>query len=346
MANLRSFLWMAIILAGTPTHGVGQVLEGRAGPVEFIGLERWDATELLAAIRRLEPDKPLAACAVTMKSQLGFADAAVFGHSDAESPELIMSGDAEVYTVIVGVEDSERVRFRTAGVEALNLPAPWQALKSLAEGNLGTLILAAEFFHSRHESESIRQRLEPYGIDPTVFDPAWAMIEVLDGEEDRLLAHQVLTRDSAWSSRATAASVLANFSGHDAAWHGLMLTLTDPDGRVREVADAVLKGSVQAEIARPVGWIPAQESLVALLDGTNLWATPTVLKVLAATEIERDFGRQLIREAPDLLLAYVGAEHEETRQIAIDLLKIVSGEDFGRDPQAWSDWLSAPPGDS
>ena len=191
-----------------------------------------------------------------------------------------------------------------------------------------------------------RQRLEPYGIDPTVFDPAWAMIEVLDGEEDRLLAHQVLTRDSAWSSRATAASVLANFSGHDAAWHGLMLTLTDPDGRVREVADAVLKGSVQADIARPVGWIPAQESLVALLDGTNLWATPTVLKVLAATEIERDFGRQLIREAPDLLLAYVGAEHEETRQIAIDLLKIVSGEDFGRDPQAWSDWLSAPPGDS
>ena len=112
------------------------------------------------------------------------------------------------------------------------------------------------------------------------------------------------------------------------------------------MADAVLKGSVQADIARPVGWIPAQESLVALLDGTNLWATPTVLKVLAATEIERDFGRQLIREAPDLLLAYVGAEHEETRQIAIDLLKIVSGEDFGRDPLAWSDWLSAPPGDS
>ncbi len=38
------------------------------GPVEFIGLERWDAKELLEAIRRLAPDKPLAACAVTMKS--------------------------------------------------------------------------------------------------------------------------------------------------------------------------------------------------------------------------------------------------------------------------------------
>ena len=54
------------------------------------------------------------------------------------------------------------------------------------------------------------------------------MIEVLNGEEDRLLAHQVLTRDSSWSSRATAASVLANFRGHDAAWHDLVLTLTDP----------------------------------------------------------------------------------------------------------------------
>ena len=346
MANLRSFLWVAVLVAGTPAHGTGQVLEGKLGPVEFIGLERWDAKELLEAIRRLAPDKPLAACAVTMKSELGFADAAVFGHFDAESPELIMSGDAELYTVIVGVEDSARVRFRTAGSGTINLPAPWEALKSIAEEDFGTLALATEMFHSRHDREGIRKRLEPYGIDGTVFDSPWAMIEVLDGEEHRLLAHEVLSRDSSWSSRVTAASVLANFGEHDAAWHDLMLTLTDPDGRVQSAAEAVLKGFVQTEEVRPVRWAPAQQPLAALLDGTNLFASPTVLKVLAATEIEQEFGRRLIREAPNLLLAYVGAKHEETREAAIDLLKIVSGEDFGADPQAWSEWLSAPLNDS
>ena len=172
------------------------------------------------------------------------------------------------------------------------------------------------------------------------------MIEVLNGEEDRQLAHEVLTRDSSWSSRATAASALANFSGHDAAWHDLVLTLTDPDQRVREVADGVLKGFVEAGEVRPVRWDPAREPLVALLDGTNVWATPTVLKVLAATELDREFGRRLIREAPDLPLAYVGAEHEETRQIAIDLFRTVSGEDFGADPDAWLEWLGATLDDS
>lgn len=346
MTNLRSFVCMAVLLAGAPAHGVGQVLEGELGPVEFIGLEGWDAQELLETIRRLDPDKPLAACAATMTGQLGFADAAVFGYIDAVSPEQIMSGDAEIYTVIVGVEDGERVRFRTAGDETIDLPESWQSLKSVAEGNFRTIIMAGQFFQSRHDPESLRQRLEPYGIDPSAFDPTWAMIEVLNDEEDRLLAHQVLARDSSWSSRAAAASVLANFSGHDAAWHDLVLTLTDPQQRVREVADVVLKGFVETGESRPVRWDPARESLVALLDGTNAWATPTVLKVLAATELDRDFGRRLIREAPDLPLAYVGAEHEETRQPAIDLFRTVSGEDFGADPDAWSEWLGAPPDDS
>jgi len=70
------------------------------------------------------------------------------------------------------------------------------------------------------------------------------------------------------------------------------------------------------------------------------------VEVLAATGIEPAFGKQLIREAPDLLLAHVGAQHEITRQPAIDLLKAVSGEDFGADPEAWAEWLEGSLDDS
>ncbi len=48
------------------------------------------------------------------------------------------------------------------------------------------------------------------------------------------------------------------------------------------------------------------------------------------------FVQQLVRERPSLLLAYVGAEHEGTREPAIAFLKAVSGEDFGADLDAWS----------
>jgi len=122
--------------------------------------------------------------------------------------------------------------------------------------------------------------------------------------------------------------------------------MIDPDARVQAAADAALQGLTRLQESRPVRWNAARESLMALLDGTNPYAFSTVLRVLAATEIERAFGRQLIREAPDLLLAHVGAEHETTRESAIDLLKTVSGEDFGADPEAWSEWLNGRPDDS
>ena len=335
MAILRSALCVVILLAATASRGAGQVLAGPEGPVEFVGLERWSASELLEAIRQITPDQPLHACAAVMKGQLGFADAAVHGYVDP----LDYLG-SERYTVIIGVEDRARVRYRTAGSEAIDLPEPWQALKSVAEKNLGVLSMASQLTRFRNFPEMVRQLAEPFGFDPTALGRVWELIDAMDGEQDRLLAHEILANDASWLARATAVSALVNFSEHDAAWHELISAMIDPDGRVRAAADAALQGLARSQERRAVRWDAARESLVALLDGTNPYAFSTVLRVLAATGIEPAFGRQLIREAPVLLLAHIGAEHETTREPAIDLLKTVSGEDFGADPEAWSEWLS------
>ena len=343
MATLRSILCLVILLTASVSPGVGQVLAGPRGPVEFIGLERWRASDLLEAIQRSDPDRPLAACAATMKNQLGFPGAAVFVHRDEESPELVTSGDAEWYTVIVAVEDSARVRFRTAGSETIALPQSWQALKSVVEENFGMLAMSALVFHSRHDPESVRQRPELVGMDPAALGPIWALIEGVGGEQDRRLAHDVLARDASWSSRATAAAVLVNFSEHDAAWHDLMWTMIDPERRVRGIAEAVLQGFIESERVRPVRWDRAWEPLTALFDGTNLSAFSTVLRVLSATEISLALGRPLIHRAPDLLRAYLGAEHEGTRDSAVAFLRTLSGEDFGTDRDAWLEWLDSRP---
>ena len=119
MAILRSALYVVILLAATASRGVGQALAGPEGPVEFVGLERWSASELLEAIRQITPDQPLHACAAVMRDQLGFADASVHGYVD--SPDYLGS---ERYTVIIGVEDRARVRYRTAGSGPSTCPSP------------------------------------------------------------------------------------------------------------------------------------------------------------------------------------------------------------------------------
>ena len=348
MAILRSFPRVVILLAVTACQGdrEGQVLEGPEGPVEILGLERWAGAELLEAIQETAPDQPLHACAATMKFELGFADAAVFGWVDADSPEDLRSGDLERYTVIIGIEDGSRVRYRTPGTETIDLPQSWQALKSVAAEDIRTLHLATEMFHLRDDPESVRQRTEMFGLDTSGLPPVWTMIEATDSEQDRLLAHAILARDASWSSRAIAASVLVNFSEHDAAWHDLVSAMIDPEDRVKGTAQGVLNGWIQAEESRPVRWDAAREHLLAVLDGTSPYMFRTVLDVLAATGSETTLAEQLIRESPDLLLAHVGARHEMTRQPALDLLKAVSGEDFGADPEAWGEWLGASLDDS
>ena len=335
MKILPSILGAVTLLAAAASHGDSQVVAGPHGPVEFVGLKRWNAPDLLEAIQEIAPDQPLHACAATMKSELGFPDAAVFIYPESDDW-------SKRYTVIVGVEDSARVRYRAAGTRTIGLPEPWQELKSVAEEDFGTLVLAAEISDLRHDAASVRESAEIRGLDPAALDGIWGLIDALDDEQDRLLAHEVLAHDSSWSSRAAAASVLVNFRAQDAAWHDLVSTLIDPDGRVQTLAGAVLRGLVGVEggKSRPIRWESAQEPLMALLDGTNLFAFPTVLELLAATEVSSALARHLIRGAPDLLLAHVGAEHEGTRETAIEFLKFVSGEDFGANPEAWSEWMN------
>ena len=268
-----------------------------------------------------------------MKGELGFADAGVFGYLASTT-----SG-SERYTVIIGIEDRARVRYRTAGSETIALPESWQALKSAADGDLQALGMAREWFDLRKDPETARKFAELFDVDLAAIEPVWQLIAALDGERDRRLAQEILANDASWMSRALAATVLVNFGEHDAVWHDLVAATIDPIGQVSGAATSVLRSLVQMERGRTVRWEAAREPIAAVLDGTNPFAFKAVVEVLAATGIEPTLGKQLIRETPNLLLAHVGAEHQRTRQPAIDLLKAVSGEDFGADREAWSEWL-------
>ena len=331
MKTLRSLTGMLVLLAAAPPS-TAQVIPGPRGPVEFIGLQDWKAQELFDAIQELYPDRPFSACAVVMTQELGFADAGAF----------LFTTPGSRYTVVVGVEDSTRVRYRAIGSETVAGLESWQELQAVVGNDARTLRAAARALHSR--AGIFRFFNSPWWAarrgraDRETLDQLSDFVEGATAEEDRHFAREVLARDASWSSRAIATLVLGNFLDNDTSWHGLVRSVIDPHAQVSSVALYMLEGLTR-RWKHPVDWIGARDPLLAILGGTNPFGFRDTLEVLVATDIDPEFGAQLVREEPDLLLAYAGAEHERTREPALAFLSAVSGEDFGTDMEAWRAWI-------
>ena len=323
----------------TVSQSVAEVVDGPNGPVEFIGLEQWTASELFKAIQETSPETKFHACAAVMISELDFADAAAMGFIDS-----FEDGSWQGYTVVVGIEDSSDVRYRTAGNESLDLPDAWRKVQAIFENDFSTLATVA-WLHliAPNDEETARSVAEQLGASGEKFDEMWTPVKTLvenpDESTDHQLALEVLETDASWSARAVATIVLAHDHDSDSSWHGLTDSLIDAAPQVRNTAQKMIDGLMQSEKSKPVQWSEVRETLVALFSGTYPWAFNEILETLVATKVDPEFGRALLQEAPDLLLAYAGAKHEKFGKPAQDFLSAVSGENFGGDVEAWSEWL-------
>lgn len=347
MKILRTAVGIVTLFGLAATPGSSQVTAGPDGPVEFIGLQRWDAQELFDAIQALAPDLPFHACAALMKRELGFADAAAMRYPSGKSDGW--------YTVVVGLEDSTRVQYRPTGSETVDLPETWQELQAALGEDMYTLSVVARAFPASgylRNPESPRRLAEQMGADPESVEQLWELAARAAGEEDRRLAHEVLARDSSSSARTVATLVLGNFMDDDGSWQALVNSVIDPHRHrvVNEVARSMLEGMfagmVQGLMTRERGsvdWAGARSPLSAIFGGTNLPAFNLILQVLVVTDIDPEFAQQLAHENPDLLLAYAGAEHGPTRIPALNFLKAMSGEDFGTNIGAWRSWINGRP---
>lgn len=320
--------------------GVAQVLDGPRGPVEFIGLKQWKASDLFESIQELNPDKPFHACAAVMKRALEFPDAAAFVYM-----EQLEDGSMDIYTVVVGVEDSSGVRYQTPGTETIALPEVWQKMQTATEEDFRTFsaLVQARYqvINAKADAPAAKapSLAEYFGANTDTVEEVWELMDGTYEAADYDLALEVLAKDASWSARAISTMILGYFPENDKSWHGLAGSLIDSESFVRNVAEKVLEGLVRADKAKQVQWSKARESLVALFGGTNPFAFNAILEALVATKVDAEFALELVREKPDLLLAHAGAKHEKYRMPALDFLKTVSDEDFGRDMEAWKTWI-------
>lgn len=315
-----------------------QAVQTTRGTVEFIGLRNWTPETIAARLGYDSPAK-LHFCAAVLKEKLGFAEASVIHHvrtvSDPSSKE-------KLYTVTTVVEpaDASQVQYKATPTRSLPIPAGWGIFSQVIDQvKIQDLTCELQFYSSifrapdrvgAENSPSLDQRPN-----------WWNALRQLRYTRDLGAASKVLLLDKDPKRRRIAAMVLTNFAERDGAWSALIECLRDSDDGVREICRAALF-SLTKYVPRTVDWSGAKRSLRHLLNGTNLFALPQVLRTLSETNISHRLGKPLLRDGGGrMLLPYLNAKHQVERTLSHSVLTKLRGRDLGPDRARWADWLDS-----
>ncbi len=227
--RMQSASYRVVSLAGLAClliAGVAQGLDAQVAydfpnaRVEVLGLRHWTLKALQDSIQHRVPGQTLAdaACMVTLRDSLHFADALVNFMTYSAKP-----GDvARHYEIIKVIEpqDSSLVRWTPSPRDSFKVLRPSYATVILpVTDSLGRLLIGRLF-----------GPLQLYNLDPaeraTVMrgrprailedaDRLWSFLNAHRTEADRRTAVGALHKDGPYANRMVAAAVLANFAEQD-----------------------------------------------------------------------------------------------------------------------------------
>ncbi len=331
-----------VLVAGVGQGAGAQVAYDAPGVrVEVLGLQQWTLRALQDSIRHRVRGQSLAdaACMVTLRDSLHFADASVNSLSYSTEP-----GAAERHYLVIKViepEDSARVHWRPAPKDSFTVLRPEYAAvilpvtDSLGRLPIGRLLGPLQLYTSNTAARAAAIRSWP----PAAREDAerlWGFLDAHRAAADRRNALDAVRRDGPYPNRMVATLVLVNFAQQDSTWWALAEALRDGNEAVREAARTVLRGLP----TRPVNWAPAVPALRALLGGTNVAATQDVLELLDRTHVSPALARPLLHDNGGWVLMHLRAEYPMASYSAHALLvRLNNGRDLGASDAAWVRWL-------
>lgn len=301
------------------------------GRVEFVGLTRQTAAQVLKRAAEADPSGKLQLCAPCLKAA-GFADIAI---------ALFVGDDGKsAYTVVTVVEkeDAARVRYRPVPPEADAVAIPGWA-NGLAAARDRMLLDAAvqtygHFLGGR--LDKARDVAKHFERDPAQVAAVWEFLKARAKPADRDLAAWAVAQHGDPAHRCLAAAILMNFPDSDLTWWLLADAQRDPNGMVHSAATQALTVLAKHR-ARAVDWGPAAPTLRAILAGTNPFAYLPTLDLLVATKASPDLAPVLLAES-DLLRAHLKAEHGPSRAGAEAFVRHLGAKDV-KDAAGWGAWL-------
>ncbi|MEO7041886.1 MAG: hypothetical protein ABI035_06480 [Gemmatimonadaceae bacterium] len=311
--------------------------------VEVLGLRHWTLKALQDSIQHRVPGQTLAdaACMVTLRDSLHFADALVMFMTYPAKPGVA----ARHYEIIKVIEpqDSSRVRWTPSPRDTFKVLRPGYATVILpVTDSLGRLLIGRLFgplqlYNLDPAARATFMRGRPHAIVEDA-DRLWNFLNAHRTEADRRTAVGALHKDGPYANRMVAAALLANFADQDSTWWALTDALRDGNEGVRSTALIVLDGLP----ARRVDWTPAVPALRALLGGTNVSATQDVLELLNRTQVSAALARPLLHGNGSWVLTHLRAEYPGAHDAAHALLvRLNNGRDLGPSDSAWAHWLAA-----
>jgi hypothetical protein len=309
-----------------------EVLETTTARVEVLGLKRWTVPMIQDSLARYAPQGSLTshACAAILRMKLKFADASAttFGR-DGAGRELIV-------VAVVEPQDSALVHYRSPAPDSFPDMARYHAAIAVFRNH------SQDFQHFIQDSAFLIAHAAPRSTDMrrNLMEPVRRLLLSEHGSAGRRRATKVLARDRNPYNRVMALLILSGFPQTDATWFTLADELRYPYGMVSGTASQIMT-TLARYSPRTVDWSPALDGLEAVMAGTNLFAQSPLIEVLTRTKVARSLAPRLLRAGAPLLLARLRASPEAGRDLVRELLEQLSGEQYGQDVLAWTQWVES-----
>lgn len=320
MFRLLKTAFLAFAVA--PAVCYGQIYDIDKGKLEFIGLKKWTPEKIMQVLG-YKSFNEMHACAADLKYRLGFPDAAVI---------ISYTPDKKLHFLVSAVEPQEQAR--------VSFTEPWASV--ITPDDWFTMTKQATVEPNQFADglrDIFRQSTKlPEDAPPVKPQGWWNDLKKLSRESDFKTAVKAAMQDRDPTDRMVGCAVLSNFPERDETWHTLMAVVRDPDNMTRRTAESMLDFMAQAK-PRKVDWKPAVAHIRYILNGTNLFALPAILRVLSATQLDPALAKALVGNGGgQMLLEYLKVRREGEPELAQALLKRLSGQDYGRDVEKWTAW--------
>lgn len=313
-----------------------QVFETERGKIEFLGLKKWDAQTLLDSMKYLSPNKPIHACAGQMKSDFGFTDVCSYFHIK-DYNDL-----STLYSVVTIIEDNidGKIIYLKRPVDSLALLKQYRDCADILNNNPSLYFAGIQTYHLYKEGniDSAKNSLATFSIKSKEVMPFWEYLLSKKNIDEMNLALWVLNNDLNLMNRKVALAILLNFSNYDSIWWTVLNLQRFKDSQLSSPAISTLRALGKSP--RKVNWGPATASIINIINGTNLFAFQITLEILTKTEISPELANSLLKNSSELIISYLNAKHDITREVAIKFIQQVSGEKDLKNSNDCKMWLT------
>jgi hypothetical protein len=288
-----------------------QTVKDGKNTIEFIGLQKWTVQRLQDSVRKYAPKVSLAFCAATLKSEFGFRGASVVWHSDST-----------LAVTVIEPQDSSYVRYHHCFAGGVGLPRKWYDFQTrYSQKHYESQIAVACRFESDDSTRKLSEAYRRYSIkvDTVALQEIRTALKEYPIEVSQLA--QVIRNHYDMWSRRTAIMALTGAPNNDTALTSVVFAL-------RSVGDVDLSALplILKHRTKPIVIAPMIDDLQAIVNGTNLFAYPEVLKLLTQAKLSQQEFKQIFNTAHSrrLLLSHLRAALDGVRKPAQELMNMVN----------------------